>query len=91
MNNNNNNDRKGRTIDVKGAFFPTPAAQFEMLDWYGKMLVGIKELVANGRRRVMFTANDQMSMICSAFVKSGQMKKLCNGALHNYRGDITSV
>ena len=47
---NNNNDRKGRTKDVKGAFSPTPAAQFEMPDWYGEMLVSIKELVANGRR-----------------------------------------
>ena len=60
---NNNNDRKGRTKDVKGAFFPTPAAQFEMPDWYGEMLVSIKELVANGRRQVMFTANVQMSMM----------------------------
>ena len=60
---NNNNDRKGRTKDVKGVFFPTPAAQFEMPDWYGEMLVSIKELVANGRRQVMFTANVQMSMM----------------------------
>ena len=60
MNMDNNNDRKGRTKDVKDAFFPTPAAQFEMPDWYGEMLVSIKELVANGRRQVMFTANVQM-------------------------------
>ena len=63
MNMNNNNDRKGRTKDVKGVFFPTPATQFEMPDWYGEMLVSIKELVANGRRQVMFTANVQMSMM----------------------------
>jgi hypothetical protein len=31
-----------------------------MPDWYGEMLVSIKELVANGRRQVMFTANVQM-------------------------------
>ena len=84
-----NNDRKGHKKDVKGAFSPTPAAQFEMPNWYGEMFVSIKELVANGRRQVMFTANVQMSMICSAFVKSSQMKKLCNGALHNYHGDTT--
>ena len=59
----NNNDRNGRTKDVKGAFFPTPAALFEMPDWYGDMLVSIKELVTNGRRQVMFTANVQMSMM----------------------------
>ncbi len=63
MNMDNNNDRNGRTKDVKGAFFPTPAAQFEMPDWYGDMLVSIKELVTNGRRQVMFTANVQMSMM----------------------------
>ena len=63
MNMDKNNDRKGRTRDVKGAFFPTPAAQFEMPDWYGEMLVSIKDLVANGRRQVMFTANVQMSMM----------------------------
>jgi len=108
-----------------------------MPDWYGEMLVSIKELVANGRRQVMFTANVQMSMMyyrigqiilqrqdnegwgskvvdrlsadlknafpemhgfsprnlkyMRAFVKFGQMKKLCNGALHNYRGDTTSA
>ena len=59
----NNNDRKGRAKDVRGAFFPTPAALSDMPDWYADMLGSIKELIANGRRQVMWTANVQMSMM----------------------------
>ena len=59
----NNNDRKGRAKDVRGAFFPTPVAPSDMPDWYGDMLGSIKELIANGRRQVMWTANVQMSMM----------------------------
>lgn len=59
----NNNGRKGRAKDVKGAFFPAPVAPLEMPDWYGDMLGNIKELIANGRRQVMWTANVQMSMM----------------------------
>ena len=59
----NNNDRKGRAKDVRGAFFPTPVAPSDMPDWYGDMLGSIKELIANGRSQVMWTANVQMSMM----------------------------
>ena len=52
MNMDNNNDRKGRTKDVKDAFFPTPAAQFEMPDWYGEMLVSIKDLLQMAEDRL---------------------------------------
>ena len=34
-----------------------------MPDWYGDMLGSIKELIANGRSQVMWTANVQMSMM----------------------------
>ena len=58
-----NKGRKGRTEEVKGAFFPTPPTSTDMPGWYGEMLDNIKSLVANGRRQVMWTANVQMSMM----------------------------
>ena len=61
--NSDNTDRKGRTDEVKGIFFPTPPAEFNMPKWYEEMLGNIKQVVANGRRQVMWTANVQMSMM----------------------------
>lgn len=55
--NSDNADRKGRTDEVKGIFFPTPPAEFNMPKWYEEMLGSIKQIVANGRRQVMWTAN----------------------------------
>lgn len=59
----NNTDRKGRMDEVNGIFFPTPPAEFNMPKWYEEMLGSIKQVVANGRRQVMWTANVQMSMM----------------------------
>jgi hypothetical protein len=55
--------RRGRAEEVRGAYFPTAEPMSEMPEWYGNMLGKVKELIANGRRRVMWTANVQMSMM----------------------------
>ena len=59
----NNRGRKGRAEEYRGAFFPIAPNGEEMPSWYSEMLNGIKELVSEGRRNVMFTANVQMSMM----------------------------
>lgn len=57
------NDRKVRAANEKGVVFPAPPASSSMPDWYGEMFNNISQLVAEGRRRVMWTANVQMSMM----------------------------
>ena len=57
------NSRKTRAQNEKGVIFPAPPASFTMPDWYGEMLDNIRRLVADGRRKVMWTANVQMSMM----------------------------
>lgn len=76
---NNNNDRNGRAKDVKGAFFPTPVAPSDMPDWYGDWLAALHGFSPRNLNT------------CDDLLRSGQMRQLCNGALHNYRGDTTSV
>ena len=61
--NSDNTDRKGRVDEVNGIFFPTPPVESSMPKWYEEMLGSIKQIVANGRRQVMWTANVQMSMM----------------------------
>lgn len=58
-----NRGRKGRTEEYRGAFFPVAPNEDEMPSWYHEMLNGIKDLVFEGRRKIMFTANVQMSMM----------------------------
>jgi len=57
------NDRKVRAYNKKGVVFPTPLAASTMPEWYGEMFNNISQLVAEGRRQVMWTANVQMSMM----------------------------
>lgn len=56
-------DRVVRAINEKGVVFPAPPASSVMPEWYGEMLKNIRQLVADGRRQVMWTANMQMSMM----------------------------
>ena len=56
-------DRLLRASNEKGVVFPTPPASSAMPEWYAGMLDNIKQLVAEGRRQVMWTANVQMSMM----------------------------
>ncbi len=56
-------DRLLRASNEKGVVFPTPPASSAMPEWYAEMLDNIKQLVAEGRRQVMWTANVQMSMM----------------------------
>lgn len=56
-------DRLLRASNEKGVVFPTPPASSAMPEWYAEMLDNIKQLVAEGRRLVMWTANVQMSMM----------------------------
>ncbi len=56
-------DRLLRASNEKGVFFPTPPASSDMPEWYVEMFDNIKQLVAEGRRQVMWTANVQMSMM----------------------------
>lgn len=60
---NTENSRKTRAQNEKGVIFPAPPASSTMPDWYGEMLENIRRLVADGRRKVMWTANVQMSMM----------------------------
>lgn len=60
---NTENSRKTRAQNEKGVIFPAPPASSTMPDWYGEMLDNIRRLVADGRRKVMWTANVQMSMM----------------------------
>ena len=55
--------RLGRHDDIKDPFFPVPPTSVEMPSWYGDLLNSIKQLVASGRRQVMWSANFQMSMM----------------------------
>lgn len=57
------NGRKVRASNKKGVIFPAPPAASTMPEWYGEMLNNISQLVAEGRRQVMWTANVQMSMM----------------------------
>jgi len=57
------NGRKVRASNKKGVIFPAPPASSSMPEWYGEMLNNISQLVAEGRRQVMWTANVQMSMM----------------------------
>ena len=57
------NSRKTRVQNEKGVIFPAPPASSTLPDWYGEMLDNIRRLVADGRRKVMWTANVQMSMM----------------------------
>ena len=54
------NSRKARAYNEKGVFFPAPPALSTMPEWYGEMLENISRLVADGRRKVIWTANVQM-------------------------------
>ena len=60
---NTENSRKTRAQNEKGVIFPAPPASSTLPDWYGEMLDNIRRLVADGRRKVMWTANVQMSMM----------------------------
>lgn len=51
------NGRKVRASNKKGVIFPAPPASSSMPEWYGEMLNNISQLVAEGRRQVMWTAN----------------------------------
>ena len=55
--------RKIRAANEKGVVFPVPPEISSMPKWYGEMLDNIRQLVTEGRRQVMWTANIQMSMM----------------------------
>lgn len=58
-----NKGRKGRTPEVRGAFLPVPPSSLGLPNWYSDLFDGVKELISNSRRQVMWTANIQMSMM----------------------------
>lgn len=55
--------RKGRASKQEEAFFPVPPAENNLPEWYAETLSTLKELVANSRRQIMWTANAQMTMM----------------------------
>lgn len=56
-------NRKGRTKEMNGVFFPVPPATSEMPEWYADMLQEIKTLVMEERKQAMWSANVRMSMM----------------------------
>lgn len=58
-----NKDRKGRTEEIDGVFYPVALSQSDMPEWYVGMLQEIKELVVQERKSAMWTANVRMSMM----------------------------
>lgn len=58
-----NKDRKGRTEETGGVFYPVAPSQSDMPEWYVDMLQEIKELVIQERKSAIWTANVRMSMM----------------------------
>lgn len=59
----NNKDRKGRSKEIDGIFYPVAPVQSDMPEWYADMLQDIKDLVLQERKSAMWSANIRMSMM----------------------------
>ena len=60
---NDNAERLGRLMEVDGIFFPIGQPDASLPQWYAELFQSIKEEVNQARRKVMWTANIQMSMM----------------------------
>lgn len=60
---NSNNDRKGRSNEIDGIFYPVAPMQSDMPEWYADMLQDIKDLVIQERMSAMWSANIRMNMM----------------------------
>lgn len=58
-----NDNRNHRGKQREGVIMPVPPSSYEMPEWYGEMFDNIKKIIANARRKAMWTANKQMMMM----------------------------
>ncbi len=60
-------NKEGRNIRniqrVEDVIYPTPPARSEMPEWYGEFFNSIKELIADSRWQMIWSANQQMMMM----------------------------